>query len=142
MASGIAPSKPQLIACFATLIAPLASRAPIACATMIDAPIVTALRIESRKKRTCRAVPTPAVAVAPRRATRIVSTTPTIVSSKFCAMIGQASPITRIYIAARASGGSVARSTTGSVRSSVNSILTPPPLRICSGSRAHAACRP
>ena len=72
-----------------------ASRAPYACATSTAAPPDSGVSTAMITGMTNRAVPTPASAAAPSPATRMVSTTPSSVWSRFSPMTGMARRRTR-----------------------------------------------
>ena len=75
------------------------SRPPNAWATKTELPIDNALSAAISKNSICCALPTPAIAPAPKCATSAVSTKPSNVSRKFSAMTGHAKPSTRLCTA-------------------------------------------
>ncbi len=81
--------------------------APTAWATSTELPTESALSAEMTKNITCKELPTPAMAAAPSRATKNVSTMPSIVSRKFSPITGQARLKTRRLVDNSATGAAV-----------------------------------
>src|SRR5262249_31361252 len=94
--SGMENSTLQSTDCRPSLPTCAVSPAPPACPPSPALPIARAESAEIKKNIICKALPTPAIATAPRPATSTVSTIPSSVSRKFSPMTGPARLHTRL----------------------------------------------